>query len=998
MVYSRLSKYLLLLLIVLLPASSVARSYYYDKSLGAFSRQSKINHESLKYPSGQINTNYTKEPSNDSDKSSISNFIGEGNLSLEDLSLEESYIMKGENAQLSLTIQSKSLTTLHNLSATILLTSLPSDYGLQYFLDKDQDGLEEPLTLQAEIHSFVEVLNPEETIVEEVIIGPTVPSSEEHFGIIPLNRGSWKVSEIILSTADIEDCVYLPLEELVITVTFNPYENVVFAYYLTDDIPPFSSGRTMKDALQLAIDRLENSYSFSIKILVITEDNSWTIGAIEPTVQEFRKNAWIHVGQKLGLKDGTWNHLHGYDLFQDRVWTKTKKENAGYDILIAVTKKSANNHLGFAGINGNWGVVTSGRLDLLNYKISENGFDKIIQHEISHIFGAYDRDYSNTIMDTAPAFYEEGVTSPCVELTNYTNTDLRLITENQGRFNGPVNPVSGWSWDREITLQSSKIYNWSSPVVAQSSNPYFPKLHLLLEREFASEESNTVIYHKQAAPSGVWSEEMAITDPNKNSTNAAITVDLQGNIHVVWIDKTKEEDSYGKLYYRKRDAFGGIWGEKIILENLTNCVQGAIATDSSGIIHLVYEQFNGTASKIYYRQLSNATWFPSQLISNSSINAYDPSVLMDPNDGVHLAWIERNDKQATNGLYYSYWNNTNQFSQKELIHQESVSYELTDPQISLEPNGTTLHFLWQRTSEENEKQQKSLWYTERISNGTVIPATVLSSEKQNANNPSIIINDEGAAYVFWENLDLKNNRRHVLYRVKTSKGGDWSQINRLPQIRYDTFEPALTINSEGDLVFIYCSFEEEIIGTDSSSVIYQQKIYQEFYAISVSNFTFSKINLQNYNRVLGEISNIRAYSNSSAIGALDDYSKASLRRFGIWRIGAGIPCFEGNLELDRQTGQWFARIELTECLPGEYVAIVVFQDSQNTKSDYVVSSTSIIINGENNTINDKSKNNELIIGLATGIPAFLIVVVTSIILIIKNQKRNLEKEKNEKNN
>lgn len=990
----RLSKnsLLLLLIILLLASSSIGKSYYSDKSLEDFSRRSEIKNEEQKYSSKSIRTSPTREPLDGSDKYS-SNFIGGGDLSLEYLSIEEIYVMKGKNARLSLTIQNKRLKAIHNLSVTIFLTSLPSDYGLQYFVDKDQDEAKEPLILKAEINTFIDFISPEETVIEEAIIGPATPSSEENFALIPLNRGSWKISEIVLSAVDIEDCIYLPQEELVIRIIFNPYENVVFAYYLNDNIPPFSSGRTMRDALQLAIDRLENAYSFSIKILIIAEDNSWTIGDVEPTVQEFRKNAWEHVGQKLGLKDNTWNHLHGYDLYQNRMWTETKEENAGYDILIAVTEKPANNHLGFAGIAGNWALVTSGRLDLLNYKIPENGFDKIIQHELSHIFGAHDRDYTNTIMDTAPAFYEEGVTSPCVELTNYTNEDLLLITENQERFNGPINPVLGWSWGRETPVLSSQSYNWSSPVIAQSANPSFSALHMLVERKFVTEGSNSILYHKQASSSGVWSEETPITAPDKNSTNAAITVDPQGNVHVIWIDKTKHEDSYSKLYYRKRNVFG-LWGEIIVLENQTNCIQSSIAADSSGRIHLIYERFNGTISKIYYRQLNN-TWSSPQLLSNSSITAHDPTILMDSNEGVHLAWIERDNKQETNGLFYSYWTSERDFPQKELIHQEGLANELTNPQISLEPNDTNLYFLWEQTTGENDNSQKLLWYTERLENGTVIPAALLSSEKQNANNPSIFINDEGTIYVFWENLDLEKNRRSVLYRVKAPQGG-WSQVNSLSRVMNENYDPLITINAKGEFILIYCSFEKAIIGEDGSSVVYQQKIYQEFYTISVSNFTFSKIEHQNYNLILGKISNIYAYSNCSSIGVLDDYSKAPLRRFGIWRIGEGIPCFQGNLALDRQTGRWYARVELTGCLPGEYIAIVAFRDSQNTKSGYVVSSTSIIINGENPPTNNESNKDRLIIGLATSIPVFLIII-TSAILIFKKRGRNLEKGKNEKN-
>jgi hypothetical protein len=106
--------------------------------------------------------------------------------------------------------------------------------------------------------------------------------------------------------------------------------------------------------------------------------------AIPPNLINFADSTHSVVGNALQLVNLTWTFGPG-----------TFEENKGYDILLIFTNKTMSNLGIVLGTNlqgaFNMAIHARGSLNTGNYRLPPSFADNLIQHEVSHLFGAPDR-------------------------------------------------------------------------------------------------------------------------------------------------------------------------------------------------------------------------------------------------------------------------------------------------------------------------------------------------------------------------------------------------------------------------------------------------------------------------------------------------------------------------------------------------------------------------------------------------------------------------------
>jgi hypothetical protein len=97
-----------------------------------------------------------------------------------------------------------------------------------------------------------------------------------------------------------------------------------------------------------------------------------------------------------------------------------------------------------------------------------------------------------------------------------------------------------------------------------------------------------------------WTQAKRLTWNSGYSSWPAIAVDTTGNLHVVWMDDTPGNR---EIYYKKSTDGGSTWmpSQRLTWNSGWSAYPG-IAVDSSGNLHVVWDDYTPGNSEIYYRK------------------------------------------------------------------------------------------------------------------------------------------------------------------------------------------------------------------------------------------------------------------------------------------------------------------------------------------------------------------------------------------------------------
>jgi hypothetical protein len=162
--------------------------------------------------------------------------------------------------------------------------------------------------------------------------------------------------------------------------------------------------------------------------------------------------------------------------------------------------------------------------------------------------------------------------------------------------------------------------------------------------------SNEIYYKRSTDGGAAWSVTQRLTWNSGDTIEPAMAADTSNYVHVVWYDDTSGND---EIYYKRSADGGATWGGVQRLTSTTaHSRRPVIAIDSSGNIHVVWDDRKIGFPEIYYRHSTNqgASWSGVQRLTWTSRYSESPAIAIDSNDTIHVVWED--DTPGNKEIYY----------------------------------------------------------------------------------------------------------------------------------------------------------------------------------------------------------------------------------------------------------------------------------------------------------------------------------------------------------
>ena len=300
-----------------------------------------------------------------------------------------------------------------------------------------------------------------------------------------------------------------------------------------------------------------------------------------------------------------------------------------------------------------------------------------------------------------------------------------------------------------------------------------------------------IFYKKREATTGIWSTtEIVSTESSNSSETPKIYVDPSDNIHVIWNDYTMYNGAGADsdIFYKKKDATTGIWSptELVSAESTETSSSPSFVVDQSGYVYVVWMDDTNYAScgndwDIFFKfRRTTGVWILTQIVSTeSNIDSNSPSLKIDSNRNLHLAWMDNLDTGGDIDIYYRTRDIfTGEWTEIEIISEESNDFSLY-PSLTVDINDN-LHVVWQDREDYNLAGSDTDIFYKRKESSTKVwtTAEVISTESINTSESADIwVTPSGGVHVAWKDrtplgeLDIDSD---IFYKYLAPSVEDWS--------------------------------------------------------------------------------------------------------------------------------------------------------------------------------------------------------------------------------
>jgi hypothetical protein len=278
------------------------------------------------------------------------------------------------------------------------------------------------------------------------------------------------------------------------------------------------------------------------------------------------------------------------------------------------------------------------------------------------------------------------------------------------------------------------------------------------------------IYYRRSTDGGAtWLTSQRLTWNSGNSSNPAIAVDSSGNPHIVWMDGTPGND---EIYYKRSTDGGATWltSQRLTWNSGTSSYP-AIAVDSSGNPHTVWGDSTPGNCEIYYKRSTDggATWLTSQRLTWTAEDSYWPAIAVDSSGNPHILW---EDSPGTAEIYYkkSTDGGTTWLKSQRLTWNSGDSYW---PAIAVDSSGQ-LHVVWS----DNTIGNAEIYYKKSTNGGDAwMTNQRLTWTSGKSIGADIAVDSSDQLHVVWR--DLTPGNYEIYYKKSPDGGSSWGTNQRL---------------------------------------------------------------------------------------------------------------------------------------------------------------------------------------------------------------------------
>ncbi len=276
-----------------------------------------------------------------------------------------------------------------------------------------------------------------------------------------------------------------------------------------------------------------------------------------------------------------------------------------------------------------------------------------------------------------------------------------------------------------------------------------------------------IFYRKWDASISTWTETEVVSTESTGSTwFPSLVVDITGNIHIAWEDNTNYTNcgTDYDIHYKFWNSTSSSWSitEVVSTESTEDSAVTSLDTDSAGNIHIVWDDFTnytncGDDSDIFYKHWNStsSSWSITEVVSTESTeNSVNPSIAIDTSGNVHIAWEDRTNYTncgIDRDIFYKQWNTSiTSWSTTEVVSTESTSSS-SWPSLDVDKHGTP-HIAWyDMTDYAGCGSQDDIFYKRRIVETSSWTLTeVVSTESSGSSVEACLTTDlAGNVHIIW---------------------------------------------------------------------------------------------------------------------------------------------------------------------------------------------------------------------------------------------------------
>lgn len=297
---------------------------------------------------------------------------------------------------------------------------------------------------------------------------------------------------------------------------------------------------------------------------------------------------------------------------------------------------------------------------------------------------------------------------------------ILLSTKTQSTFYNTKSEInveekdqSSWWWEPvELLSPEFDASNYVSRMVLDNDN----NMHIATystEDILSADVDLDIFYIKYDYSTKSRSDlELVSTESTGASQLPDIAIDSENNVHVVWYDSTNilSSGSDVDIFYKQRTSAG--WGatEVVSTESSSLSYNPSIIIDSSNMVHIAWDDStdylgSDADTDIFYKHRSSSgVWTTTQVVSDSSIeDSYEPSIALDTQENILFAWEDYTDYAGSGIDLDIFFRRLNSdfvtWSPVNVVSSESTDVS-ESPTITNEESGL-IHVVWEDDTDYN---------------------------------------------------------------------------------------------------------------------------------------------------------------------------------------------------------------------------------------------------------------------------------------------------------
>ncbi len=297
------------------------------------------------------------------------------------------------------------------------------------------------------------------------------------------------------------------------------------------------------------------------------------------------------------------------------------------------------------------------------------------------------------------------------------------------------------------------------------------------------------LYYKKSTDGGTsWTTTKRLTWASSGFGSVAVAVDSADNIHVVGQNLPPGD---GEIYYKKSTDGGASWtANKRLTWNSGSSEDPAVAVDSLGNLHVVWEDYTPGESEIFYKKSTDGgvTWTASQRLTWTPGPSRFPKIASHWSGGLYVVWEE-----SYNGSAEVYFRKSTIGGSTWSAGQKVTwtSGNSSSPAMSVDFSGN-LHLAWVDDTPGNIE----IYYRKSTNGGASWSTTQrLTWTSGYSDNPALAADSSGNPYVVWE--DDVTGKEEVYCRKSTDGGATWATSQRLTWNSGYSLGPAIALDPSG---------------------------------------------------------------------------------------------------------------------------------------------------------------------------------------------------------